>query len=164
MQGLVGGIPYDELGSTTLKKTQLSYLAELHRMELAARVHVDLEMTRFSGTAVAKLERERSDKDEDDNPLDVERGRELTAEKRLALEFKTWAPHRQAAYVRRHGWPWETEQTRVLPYEGMDPEAAAEMDALIGSGKLDTFTDFWEQAGDPLIQERLKVTAKGKAS
>lgn len=131
---------------------------------MRARVDVDLEMSKFSGTDVAKREREAAAKEdgEPENPLDVARGRELAAERRLSLEFRTWAPHRQAAYVRRHGWPWEQGAATSTPYDGMSPEVAGEMLALMNSGKLDTFTDFWEMASDGSVRDKLEITAKGK--
>jgi len=177
VQGLVGGIPYEALGRTTLRKTQLTYLAELHRIELQDRVHVDLEMSRYSGVDVARAERRRkkkaaeeklSEEEKEDLAHEAEdeaRGLELAAQKRLSLEFKTWAPHRQAAYVRRHGWPWEEGEANpeARPYEGMTAVVAKELLELLGSGKLDErFGHFWKQSGAPEVQDRLEATAKRK--
>ena len=164
MQGLVGGVKYEDLGKTSLIKTQLLYLAVLHHKELDAKVHIDLKMTEFSGTAMAERERKAADPDEkkdEVNPADVERGKELAAEYRLSLDFPSWAPHHQAAYVRRHGWPGETPAETAKPYAGMTREVAAGILKVMNAGKLDErFTEgFWEQA--PVdVEERLKATAK----
>jgi hypothetical protein len=169
VQGLVGGIPYNELGKTTLVKTQLSYLAALHRIELEARVHVDLKMTEVSGTELAKAERKKESKEEaslteeekDDlahREADETRGLELGANYRLSLDFKTWAPHRQAAYVRRYGWPGEAPVSRAAPYEGVTPEVAKGLLRLVKAGKIDErFTRFWEQVSVE-FEDRLGAT------
>jgi len=174
VRALAAGVPYDEIGQTTLLEIERRWRAKELEISMYARPHVELAMLNVSARSLGEAEEPNDESDPAKAKEDAEKharweklGAPLKAQMREDVLFSLMSEHERAIRVYLHGWPEQKQEQAVTPLEGMSQDAAK---AIIALKDAKTFTyDAWStsplwtmlKADDKEAEARLRRLADG---
>lgn len=169
MRALAAGIPYDEIGDTTLREIDRRWQAKELEVFLYVQPQLELKMMDMSARQLGEAEDETETdpqklKEKQDNHARWEaRGAQIKEEIREQLLFSFMPSGQKAMYVQLHGFPGRKETT-LEPLEGITPQVARTLVKLL---EAKTFTHgawaksrFRAQLQEGDARKRLELTAK----